>query len=155
MINLKEEKTTTVLKSPSITQDVNPFELRKATPATVINLWVKSFKKWLGILERLKKEACLIDRLITISVMGEESGHQHLTTLQRKLQHIINSDIRNLEIEILDMEQNLDLLQRYVINTDLKMRDIKMKMQQFSQVYGDLKMKIFHELTHFYPMTIL
>lgn len=157
MINLKEEQTTATLTttSKSHNSSLSPFEFKKSTPTHVVNLWVKSFRKWLDILDQWKKEACLIDRLIAMSLLGEELGHHQLTRLQQTFRDFIDSEIRSLEIEILEMQQNIDLLQRYVINTDVKIRDIKIKMQQLSGQYGDLKMKVFNELTHIYPVKIL
>jgi hypothetical protein len=156
MINLKEEQVTTALLAPGKLQEPpKPLEFKKSTPATVVNLWVRSFNKWLDILDRLKKEARLINQLIALSLHGQESVHLHLNELHKRLNELIHHDIKELEIEILDMQQNLDLLQRYVINTDVKMHEIKGKIQHFSNQYGDLKMTIFHELTKVYPIQIL
>ncbi len=156
MINLKEEQATATLTTTSKSQSSSPspFEFKKSTTAHVVNLWVKSFRKWLAILDQWKKEACLIDRLIAMSLLGEELGYHQLTRLQQTLRDLIDAEIRSLEIEILEMQQNIDLLQRYVINTDVKIRDIKIKMQQLSGQYGDLKMKVFNEMTHIYPVKI-
>ena len=155
MINLKEEKVTTALHhQEKVVEHPGALEFKKSTPATVVNLWIRSFNKWLDILDKWKKEARLIDRLIALSIHGEESVHLQLNKLHQQLNTLMHNDIKALEIEILDMQQNLDLLQRYVINTDVKMREIKMKIQHFSKEYGDLKMTIFHELTKVYPIQI-
>lgn len=156
MNNLKEEKITTAQLVPAKVQDhFNTLEFTKSSPATVVNLWVRSFNKWMDILDKWKKEARLIDRLISLSLHGEESTHEHLNNLHTKLTGLIQNEVKDLEIEILDMQQNLDLLQRYVINTDVKMREIKIRIQHFSSQYGDLKMAIFHELAKVYPIQIL
>ncbi|MBK8501736.1 MAG: hypothetical protein IPL46_05735 [Saprospiraceae bacterium] len=156
MINVKEEKVATALLSPSkIQEHANPLEFKKSNPATVVNLWIRSFHKWLDILDKWKKEGRLIDRLITLSLHGQGSSHEQLDNLHKKLTGLLQNELKDLEIEILEMQQNLDLLQRYIINTDVKTRQIKYRIQHFSNEYGNLKMNIFHELTNVYPIQIL
>ena len=155
MINVKEEKTAaTTMRSPTSSDIISTLEVRKSPPATVVNLWIKSFKKWLDVLSSWKNEANLIGRLVALSTMGEEQEHRTLISLHTSLNNLIDCEIRNLETEILDMQQNLDLLQRYIINTDVKVKEIKCRMQQLSETYHDLKLRVFQELTKVYPITI-
>jgi hypothetical protein len=155
MINVKEEKTTaTTMRPPTSSDIMSTLEVMKSPSTTVVNLWIKSFNKWLDILASWKNEASLIGRLVALSTMGEEDGHRLLISLHISLNNLIDCEIKNLETEILDMQQNLDLLQRYVINTDVKVKEIKGKMQSLSEAYHRLKLRVFQELTKVYPVTI-
>lgn len=156
MINVKEEKTPRNVATPSLSMEApGALEVKKNPSATVVNLWIRSFKKWLDILTTWKGEANLIDRLIALSLLGEDQSGSPLNLHHDQLRKLINSEIRNLETEILDMQQNIDLLQRYVINTDVRVKEIKLRMQKLSETYTDLKLKIFHDLARVYPLQII
>lgn len=152
MINVKEEKI-----SPNVSPATKPtsgLEVMKSSPATIVNRWARSFKKWLDVLSTWKSEASLIDRLISMSILGEDRAANPLMMHHQNLKQLVGIEIKNLETEILDMQQNLDLLQRYVINTDVRIKEIKLRMQKLSESYTDLKLKIFHDLAKGYPIRI-
>ena len=155
MINVKEEKTSAAISTRTSTQATTPLEARKNPSATVVNFWIRSFNKWLEVLQQWKTEARLIDRLINLDILGEEKEYSVLDKMHTELKNLMNAEVSHLETEILDMQQNLDLLQRYVINTDVKVKELKTRMQNLSESYNGLKLKIFKELTKVYPMTIL
>ncbi|MCB0686452.1 MAG: hypothetical protein KDC53_08005 [Saprospiraceae bacterium] len=155
MINLKEETASSNLSSASKNTDPSyTFEVKKSPAATRINLWIRSFGKWLEVLNQWKTESSLIDRLIGISILGEDKDNRQLHQLENSLKYLIESSIKELEKEILDMQQNIEILQRYVLNTDIKVKEIKMRMQKLSEAYSNLKLTIFQELARTYPITI-
>lgn len=129
--------------------------LKRLTPASTLNTWMRNFSKWISILEQWKLEGHLIDRLVTLSVIGEEISNQHLRSLQDSLKHFVDSDVKALEACILDMQRNINLLERCAISSEEKVSESKIRIQHLSATYTKLKNNILREIANVYPVTFL
>ena len=142
---------STLLTSTAINE--SQHQLKKVTPASNINAWMRSFNKWISILEQWKLEAKLIDRLATLSVIGEEATNRRLHELQGALRNFMETNVRELETSILEMQRNSELLERCLINSEEKIRACKIRMQKSSTNYSNLKNAILREVANVYPVT--
>lgn len=151
MIQTTKEITRTLYKVDSRNETL---QLRtKTTPASILNAWMLNFSEWISILEQWKLEGNLIDRLVTLSVMGEEITNRRLRELQGSLKNFMDLDVRALEASVLDMQRNINLLERCVISSEEKIRESKIRIQQLSATYAELKNNILREIANVYPVT--
>ena len=147
-----KEKTSVITRER---KGISPLVVQRDRLAStaLVNQWIRSFRKWIGVSEQWKKEAHLIDRLVNMSIMGEETSRAQLVNLQSALRSFVSIEVKEMETDVLEMQQNIDLLRRCVINSEERVRITKTKIQQLSKTYGSLKHEILHELANAYPVT--
>ncbi|NND34954.1 MAG: hypothetical protein HKN76_20375 [Saprospiraceae bacterium] len=145
------EKTNVIHQQHRSTSTLG-LDLKSPASTTEVNQWIRSLKKWIHVLEQWKKEAHLIDRLVNMSVLGEDFKNMKLVKLQSSLRSFINEEVKEMEVQVLDLQQNIDLLQRCVINSGERMNQTKKKIQDLSKTYGALKHELLHELANDYPV---
>ena len=151
MVHLTQESPR-ALVTPK-TRNESLLALRNITPASTLNAWMRNCSKWIYILEQWKLEGNLIDRLVTLSVVGEEITNRRLRSLQVSLKSFIDEDVNALETSVLDMQRNIDRLERCAISSEERIRESKERIQQLSATYADLKNNILREIANVYPVT--
>jgi len=150
-MKLTTEKTRTA-QLPARLRGEKVQTFGRPIPSMTINTWIRDFEKWIGVIGTWKQEAGLIDRLVTLSLIGEERNCRRLQELQRSLIVFIMNDVKGLEEQILGMQQNLDLLRRCVISSDAKVKECKVRMKLLSDAYSKIKNSILKELADVYPV---
>ena len=151
MMHLTQESPRTLVTPKTRNESLQA--LRNITPASTLNAWMRNCSKWIYILEQWKLEGNLIDRLVTLSVVGEENTNRRLRSLQVSLKSFIDEDVNALETSVLDMQRNIDRLERCAISSEERIRESKVRIQQLSATYADLKNNILREIANVYPVT--
>ncbi len=144
----QETKNTSRILSRPATEVQAP-----ALKSNQANTWIAKLKKWVSILEKLEREAILLDGLVSHSIVGEEENLR-IVQMHRSLKKLIKDDIRKMKVSIFDMQQNVHLMVHNVINGQRKMKQSKQDIRSLSDEYEKVKLSILKELTTYYPARI-